>query len=149
MVISYNDSRKLIQHLRVQGSWAGRSSSENVLCCSVAKSWLTLQTHGLQQARLPCPSPSPGACSNSCPSSRWCHPTVSSVGPFSCPQSSPASGSFSVSRLFTSGGQSIGAWGDQISPNGWKCHRCEESWHHRRGSALAGLQASLGRTHTH
>ena len=60
---------------------------------------------------LPCPSPIPGACSNSCPSSRWCHPTISSsVAPFSCLQSFPASGSFPMFwRLFTSGGQSIGA----------------------------------------
>ena len=67
---------------------------------------ISLWPHGLQHARLPCPSPSPGACSNSCPSSQWCHPTVSfSVIPFSsCPQSFPA-----MSQLFTSGGQSIGA----------------------------------------
>ena len=58
-----------------------------------------------------CPSPTPGACSNSCPSTRWYHPTISSsVVPFSfCPQSFPASGSFPVSQLFVSGGQSIGA----------------------------------------
>ena len=65
--------------------------------------------HGLQHARLPCPSPTPGACSNSCPLSQWCHPTISSsVMPFSCPQSFPASGSFQMSQLFESGGQSIG-----------------------------------------
>ena len=65
---------------------------------------------GLQQARLPCPSPTPGACSNSCPSSRWCHQTISSsVVPFSCSQSFPTSGSFPMSRFFPSGGQSIGA----------------------------------------
>ena len=71
---------------------------------SVAQSCLTLC------ARLPCPSLTPGACSNSCPSSRWCHPTISaSVIPFSsCPQSFPASGSFQMSQLFTSGGQSTG-----------------------------------------
>ena len=76
--------------------------------CSVVSD--SLQSHGLQHARLPCQSPTPGACSNSCPSSWWCHPTVSSsVVPFSsCPQSSPASGSFPVSQFFTSGGQSIG-----------------------------------------
>ena len=70
----------------------------------------SLRPHGLQHARLPCPSPTPGACSNSCPSSQWCHPTISSSGvPFSsCLQSFPASGSFPVSQLFTSGGQSIG-----------------------------------------
>ena len=67
--------------------------------------------HGLQHTRLPCPSPTPGAGSNSCPSSRRCHPTISSsVVPFSsCLQSFPALGSFPMSRLFTSGGQSIRA----------------------------------------
>ena len=56
---------------------------------------LTLQPHGLQQARLPCPSPTPWACSNSCPLSQWCHLTISSsVVPFSCLQSCPTSGSF-------------------------------------------------------
>ena len=71
----------------------------------------SLRPHGLQHARLPCPSPSPGTCSNSCPLSQWCHPTIfSSVVPFSsCLQSFPASGSFLLSWLFTSGGQSIGA----------------------------------------
>ena len=70
----------------------------------------TLQPLGLQHARLPCPSPTPGACSNSCPSSQWCHPTISSsVIPFSsCPQSFPASGCFQMSQLSASGGQSIG-----------------------------------------
>ena len=65
----------------------------------------------LQQARLPCPSPSHRTCSNSCPLSRWCHPTISSsVVPFSsCLQSCPASGSFPMSQFFTSGAQSIGA----------------------------------------
>ena len=66
---------------------------------------------GRQHARLPCPSPTPWACSNSCLSSRWCHPTISSsVIPFSfCLQSFPASGSFLMSQFFASGGQSIGA----------------------------------------
>ena len=70
-----------------------------------------LQPHGLQHARLPCPSSTPGACSNSCPSRRWCHPTISSsVAPFSlCLQSFLASGSFPMSWLFASGSQSIGA----------------------------------------
>ena len=77
---------------------------------SVAQSCQTLQPHRLQHAQPPCPSPTPGVCSNPCPSSRWCHPTSSSsVGPFSsCPQCFPASGSFHISQLFTSGGQSIG-----------------------------------------
>ena len=72
--------------------------------------WL-FATHGLQHTRFPCPSPSPGACSNSCPLRRWCHQTISSaVFPFSsCLQSFQAPGSFSVSQLFTSGDQSIGA----------------------------------------
>ena len=71
----------------------------------------SLQPHGLQHARLPCPPLSPGACSNSCPLSQWCHPTISSsVIPFSSHlQSFPASGSFPVSGPFASGGQSIGA----------------------------------------
>ena len=71
----------------------------------------SLWPHGLQLARLPFPLPTPGACSNSWPLSRWCHPTISSsVVPFSsCPQSFPASGSFPVSQFFGSGGQSIGA----------------------------------------
>ena len=62
-------------------------------CCSVAKSCLTLQPRGLQHARIPCLSLSPGVCPNSCPLSWWCHPTISSsVTPFSsCPQSFPAS----------------------------------------------------------
>ena len=71
----------------------------------------SLQLHGLQHTRLPCPSLSPRACSNSRPLNRWCHPTIlSSVVPFSsCLQSFPASGSFPMSQFFTSGGQSIGA----------------------------------------
>ena len=69
----------------------------------------SLQPHGLQHTRPPCPSPTPGVYSNSCPLSRWCHPTISSsVIPFSCLQFFPASGSFPMSQLFTSGGQSIG-----------------------------------------
>ena len=70
----------------------------------------SLRPHGLQHARLPYPLPTPGACSNSCPSSWWCHPTIlSSVVPFSsCLQSFPASGSFPMSQFFTLGGQSIG-----------------------------------------
>ena len=70
----------------------------------------SLRPHGLQHARLPCSSPTPGACSNSCPLSRWCHPTISSsVVPFSCLQSFLASGSFPVSQSFASCGQSIAA----------------------------------------
>ena len=69
----------------------------------------SLWLHGLWHARPPCPSPTPRVYSNSCPLSQWCHPTISSsVVPFSCPQSFPASGSFQMSQFFTSGGQSIG-----------------------------------------
>ena len=75
--------------------------------CSVMSN--SLWPHGLQHARLPCPSPTPRACSNSWLSSQWCHPTISSsVIPFSsCLQSFLASGSFPMSQFFTSGGQSI------------------------------------------
>ena len=69
----------------------------------------SLRPHEPHHARLPCPSLSPGVHPNPCPSSPWCHPTISSsVIPFSRPQSFPASGSFQMSQLFTSGGQSIG-----------------------------------------
>ena len=71
----------------------------------------SLWPHGLQHTRHPCPSSTPRACSNSCPSSWWCPPTISSsVIPFSsCLQSFPASGSFPMSQFFESGGQNIGA----------------------------------------
>ena len=77
--------------------------------CSVAQSCPTLCDP--MDYKLPCPSLSPGVCSDSCPLSQWCHPTISSsVTCFSsCPQSFPALGSFPVSQLFESGGQSIGA----------------------------------------
>ena len=78
--------------------------------------------HGLQYARLPYPSPSPGVCSNSCPLSRLCHPTIWSCHPFfSCLQSFPASGSFQMSWLFASGDQSIGASASVLPMNiqGW------------------------------
>ena len=70
-----------------------------------------LQPHGLQHARPPCPSPTPKACSNSCLSSQWWHPTILSsvISSFSCFLSFPASGSFLTSQLFTSGSQNIGA----------------------------------------
>ena len=70
----------------------------------------SLRPHESQHARPPCPSPTPGVHSDSCPSSQWCHPAISSsVVPFSsCPQSVPASESFSVSQLFAWGGQSTG-----------------------------------------
>ena len=76
--------------------------------CSVMSD--SLQPHGMQYTRLPCPSLSPGVCSNSCPLSWWCYPTISSsAAPFSsCLRSFPESGSLPVSRFFASGGHSIG-----------------------------------------
>ena len=88
-----------------------RKSSNSLLGFSSVQllSRVRLQPLGLQHARLPCPSPTPGACSNSCPLSQWCHSTVlSSIGPFSCLQSFRASRSFQMSQFFTSGGESIG-----------------------------------------
>ena len=79
----------------------------------------SLQPHGLQHARLPCPTRTPRACSVSYPSSWWCHPTIfSSVIPFSsCLQSFPASGSSPMNQFFTSGDQSIGVSASVISPS--------------------------------
>ena len=78
-------------------------------CCSVVSN--SLWPHGLQHIRLSCPTPSPRTCSNSCPSSQWCHSPISfPVVLFSCClQSFPASGSFPMSQFFVSGGQRIGA----------------------------------------
>ena len=77
--------------------------------CSIMSN--SFQPHESQHARPPCPSPNPGVYSNSCPSSRWCHPAISSsvIPSSSCPQSFPASGSFPISRLFASCDQSIEA----------------------------------------
>ena len=85
------------------------SSLENAVQLSRSAMSDSLQPHGLQHARTPCPSPTTGVYSNSCPLSRWYHPTISSsVIPFSsCLQSFPASGSFQISQFFVSGGQSI------------------------------------------
>ena len=80
-------------------------SSVQFSCSVMSKS---LRPHGLQHARVPCPSPTPRACPNSCPFSQWCHPTISSsVVPFSRLQSFPASGSFPMSQFFASAGQTI------------------------------------------
>ena len=103
---------------RVGRTWLKRLSSSSSIpyfigrvsqfSCSVMSD--SLQPHGLQHARLPCPSPTSRVYSNSCPLSQWCHPTISSsVFPFSSHlQSLPVSGSFPVSQFFTSGAQSIG-----------------------------------------
>ena len=96
----------------------------NFQCVQFSHSVLSdsLWPHGLQYTRLPCPSPTLGACSNSCPSSQWCHTTISSsVTLFSFPQSFPASGSFSMSQVFASGDQSIGVSASVVTMNiqGW------------------------------
>ena len=85
--------------------------------CSIISD--SLWSHGLQHARLPCPSPNPRACSNSCPSSQWCHPNISSsVVPCSSHlQSFPASGSFPMSQFFVSGGQEYWSFNFNISPS--------------------------------
>ena len=102
------------------------SGSSVQFSCSVMSN--SLRPHGLQHARLPCPSPIPGACSNSCLSSWWYHPTISSTIILfsSCLQSFPASGSLPMSQFLTSGGQSIGASASVLpiniqdwSPWGW------------------------------
>ena len=86
-----------------------------IFCCSCAIMSEFLWPHGLQYARLPCPLPFPRVCSNSCPLSWWCHPTISSLVLMnvilfsSCLQSFSASGFFPMSQLFASGGQGIGA----------------------------------------
>ena len=84
--------------------------------CSVMSD--SLWPHGLQHARVPCPSPTPRIYSNSCSMSQWCHPTISSsVVPFSsCLQSFPVSGSFQMSQFFASGGQSIGVSASASAP---------------------------------
>ena len=90
-------------------------------CCSVAESTGSLQPHGLQHTRLPCPSPSPTACSDSCPLSLCCYPSISSsVVPFSsCPQSFPASGSFPTREMFA-----ILNWhhSGSVWPVGWSAY---------------------------
>ena len=94
---------------------------KSCFCCSVM--FDSLRSHRLQHARLPCPSPTPRAYSNSCPLSEWCHPIISSsVIPFSsCLQSFSASGYFPMSRVFTLGSQSIGASASDLPKNiqGW------------------------------
>ena len=88
-------------------SWGRLNCNSVQFTCSMVSD--SLRPHELQHARLSCPSPTPGVYSNSRPSSRWCHLTISSsVVPFSCLQSFPASGSFPMSKLLVSGGQNIG-----------------------------------------
>ena len=102
-----------------QWPWTVKAGGLQSIMLQKSHTWLqfshsvmshSLQPHFLQYARLNCPSVSPGICSNSCPLSQWCHPTIlSSVIPFSsCLQFFPASGSFQMSQFFTFSGQSIG-----------------------------------------
>ena len=111
-------------HMEISLHWEGSVQfSRSVVSDS-------LQPHESQHARPPCPSPTLGVYSNSCPSSRWCHPAILSsvVTSSSCPQSLPASGSFPMSQYFASGGQSIGVSASASvlpmntqdwSPSGW------------------------------
>ena len=103
---TYWDLNLNLEVLRGGNFGVGLSSVQ--FSCSVVSD--SLWPHESQHARPPCPSPTPGVYSNPCPSSRWCHPTISSsVIPFSsCPQSFPASGSFPMSQLVTWGSQSTG-----------------------------------------
>ena len=99
---------QLYRYLPQQNAYIQRNTKVQFSCSVVSDS---LQPHGLQHTRLPYPSSTQGACSNSCPLTQWCHPTISSsVIPFSsCLRYCPASGSSPVSQFFTSGGQSTGA----------------------------------------
>ena len=117
-----------------------------LLCCSIVSD--SLQPRRLQPSKLPCPSPSPEVCSNSCPLSWWCHPTISSsIVPFSsCPQSFSLSGSFPMSSLFSSGGQSIGALASaSIFPmNIWNEWEISFQWRTSRKSTLGFLNRADG-----
>ena len=102
------EKEKAPSRLWIANRWNTTNNSNSQFSHSVVSdSW---RPHELQHARPPCPSPTPGVHPNPFPLSRWCHPTISSsVIPFSsCPQSFPASGSFPMSQLFASGGQTIG-----------------------------------------
>ena len=120
-------SLELTEHTEVSSVICGMPGLWKIILSIDRRHWVPVQSQScltlcnpmdcstpgfpVHHTRLPCPSPTPRACSNSYPSSRWCHPTISSsVVPFSsCLQSLPASGSFPVSQFFTSDGQSIGA----------------------------------------
>ena len=94
------------------------------------------QPHSLQHTRLPCPLPSPGICPSSSPLHQWCHSTISSsvIPFFSCPQSFPASGSFKMNQIFTSGGQSIGS-----SASASVLSKSLQSWFPLRWTGLISL----------
>ena len=117
---------------------AEKMAPVSVQFSSVAQSCPTLRPYGLQHAWLPCLSPAPGVYSDSHPLSQWCHPTISSsVIPFSsCLQSFPASGSFQMSQLFASGGQSIG-----VSASGSVLPVNIQDWFPLRWTGLISLQS--------
>ena len=101
------DPQSVSEMTHPEVAWQFQFSSVQFCSCSVVSD--SLQPHGLQHSRLPCPSPTPGVYSHPCPLSQWFHPTISfSAIPFSShPQSFPSSGSFQMTEFFTSGGQSI------------------------------------------
>ena len=103
--LSYATKRNSLTGLKREDEISRFSSVQSFSCVQL------FAIRGLQHARFPCPSPNPGACSNSCPLSQWCHPTISSsaISFSSCLQSFLESGSFPRSHFFASGGQSIGA----------------------------------------
>ena len=113
-LLEHQGRLQLLLLLLMKSNWSIKNKLHHQKFMSVQFSrsvlYDSLRPHGLQHARPPCPSPTPGAYSNSCPLSWWRHPAISSsVIPFSsCPQSFPASGSFPMNQLFVSGGQSIG-----------------------------------------
>ena len=124
--VKYKEPKYLKNYFASKSNWHGNKEKKWKLTVLLIISLLlsrsvvsdSLRPHGLQHARPPCPSLTPGAYSNLCPSSRWCHSTISSsVLPFSsCLQSLPASGSFPVSQFFTPGGQSW-SFSFRISPS--------------------------------
>ena len=108
--ISYKLGKQYVKAVYCHPAYLTYMQSQSVSQFSCSLVSYSLRPHESQHARPPCPSPTPGAYPNSCPSSRWCHPAISSsVVPFSsCPQSLPVSGSFPLSQLFAWGVQSTG-----------------------------------------
>ena len=125
-------------HMGLLSPWDVANVTEEVnwICRSVVSD--SLRPHEPQHARPPCPSPSPRVHQNPCPLCRWFHPTISSsVVPFSsCPQSFPASGSFQMSQLFTSGGQSIGVSASASVPSMYT-----QDWSHLGWTGWLSLQS--------
>ena len=126
-----------LQHLEIQGNAFLPFSSVQFSSVQFSRSVMSdsLRPHELQHARTPCPSPTHGVHPNSCPSSQWCHPAISScVVPFSsCPQSLPASQPFPMSQLFPWGGQSVGvsALASVLPKNtqDWSPLECHTYWY--------------------